>query len=433
MPKQDKTAVFAAIFIFFAGISATGLLIPRHHGWMLLFAYFSAFFAYFWLCKSEIKLHHLLAIGLAARLILFLGLPSLSDDLYRFIWDGTLLREGFSPYALLPAEYLTQGIQGVDQQLYDQLNSQPYYSVYPPLNQLFFWISASISTSWLAQANVLRVVLLMADLGSVYFLYRLLQLHQKDLSVIGWFFLNPLLILEATGSIHFEGLVVFFLLLGLCAFEKNRMISSGIGLGLAAATKLLPLIFLPAIVIRKWFRDGATVGIVAGLVVSIGLIPFINSAILSGMQSSLGLYFQKFEFNASVYFLLREVGFWLKGYNLISILGPALSGITILGIVGLALRGQRRKWAVHKTMLFSLSLYLLLATTVHPWYILPLIALGLLSGFYYPIAWALMIFVTYFGYQEAGFELSAIWVVLEYGVVLSTFAIELIRSHEKSA
>ncbi|MEQ8777433.1 MAG: glycosyltransferase family 87 protein [Marinoscillum sp.] len=431
MPKQDKTAVFAAGFIFFAGISATGLLIPRHHGWMLLFAYFSAFFAYIWLCKSEIKLTHLLAIGVTARLILFLGLPSLSDDLYRFIWDGALLREGFSPYAGLPAEYLSLGIPGVDQKLYDQLNSQPYYSVYPPLNQLLFWISTTIGTTWLTQANLLRCFFLMADLGSVYFLRQLLS-HQKNHSVIGWFFLNPLLILEATGNIHFEGLVVFFILLGLYTLEKNRTISSGIGFGLAAATKLLPLIFLPAILMKKWLKEGATVTIVAGLVVSISLIPFVNSALLSGMQSSLGLYFQKFEFNASVYFLLREAGFWFRGYNIIGTLGPTLSVLTLLGVLGLALNGQRRKWPLSKTMLFSLSLYLLLATTVHPWYILPLIALGLLSGFYYPIVWSLMIFVTYFGYQEAGFELSTLWIVLEYGVVLSTFAIELIRSHEKS-
>lgn len=433
MQKESNTARLTAGFIFFAGISATAFMVPRHLGWMLLFSYFTAFFGYFWLCRGHLSLRTIFTIGVVARVLLFLSMPSLSDDIYRFIWDGTLLQHGLSPYAGLPGHFLSQDIPELTRDLYAQLNSPEYYSVYPPLNQLFFWLGTSLGDSWLQQTNTLRVCLLLADIGSFYFLHKWIVLKRKSTNLLSWFFLNPLLILEVIGNLHFEGMVIFFLIFSLYQLEKGRAIPGGVGIGLAMATKLLPMIFLPAVLLRFWFKKGFIACLTAFLICLATFLPFFVSDTFAGMGASLGLYFQKFEFNASIYFLLREVGFWLTGYNTIATLGPLLSVLTLPGILGLAFLGKHYQWPLAKTFLFSLSLYLALATTVHPWYILPLLAFGLFSGFYYPVVWSLMIFVTYFGYQENGFELSTWWIAFEYMIVLGAFAIEITKKPYEEA
>ncbi len=57
--------------------------------------------------------------------------------------------------------------------------------------------------------------------------------------------LNPLVIVELVGNIHYEGLTICFLLAGLYFYKKQKDLPSATFLGLAAGVKLLPLIFLP--------------------------------------------------------------------------------------------------------------------------------------------------------------------------------------------
>lgn len=429
MQEQNSTEGLSAAFFVLAGVSAAGLLIPRELGTTLFFSFFTAFFGYFWLCRGALSPNLLLSVGIIARLILFMGMPALSDDIYRFLWDGYLLHAGVNPYTQLPETLLHQGIPNITPELFDQLNSKPYYSVYPPFNQFFFWLSTWFGESLLLQTNILRAILLLADIGSWYFMKRILSQLNKDPNLAFWYFLNPLAILEITGNIHFEGLVIFFMMAGIYFFTKNQSIKSGWMIGLGIATKLLPLIYIPAIFFKNPKNKGLITATISGVVALVTFIPFFTSGALRGIQSSLGLYFQKFEFNASIYFILREIGFWIKGYNIIGSLGPWLSSISLLGILAISFIGSRRNWILAQTMLFALTWYLLMTTTVHPWYILPLLAFGVLSGFYYPVIWSLFIFLTYLGYTSQGFELSSHWIILEYAVVFIALAYEISQKY----
>lgn len=429
MPKQFSGAAFSAIFIFAAGISAIGLFTPRHESVILFLAYFSAFFAYFWLCTFSLDFKTILGLGIATRSILFFSLPGLSDDFYRFLWDGTLLANGTSPFAELPGYYIAQeSFSGLTPELFERINSPQYFTVYPPLHQFFFWLGVIIGkTSWLTGVNAMRVFLLLSEIGSFIVLRKLLLSTNKDPLLANWYFLNPLLILESTGNLHFEGMVICFILFGLYLISRGKNIAGGVAFGLAIAVKLLPLIFLPALLFRKDLKTGILISTIAIVAAGITFLPILHPDLLSGMQQSLELYFRKFEFNASIYFVLREIGTGLYGYNPIGTLGPWLSVISFLTIISLAILGYRKQWPLAKTLLFILSAYLLLATTVHPWYILPLIPLGILSGYYFPIVWSFLIFVTYFGYAKAGYELSLLWIVFEYITVLFVFMFESLK------
>jgi hypothetical protein len=102
-----------------------------------------------------------------------------------------------------------------------------------------------------------------------------------------------------------------------------------------------------------------------------------------------------------------------------------LSLVALIFILGLSMQGLRRKWELPKTFLLILSAYLLFATTIHPWYTLPLLAFGTLSGYRYPIVWSCFIFLTYAGYTPSGYEPSPYVLLMEYPVVFGVALAEL--------
>ena len=67
-------------------------------------------------------------------------------------------------------------------------------------------------------------------------------------------------------------------------------------------------------------------------------LPFLNNSFVSHIASSIGLYFDKFEFNASIYYLLLWVGYDITGVNVIIVLGKILPVFAIIFIMKLAMR-----------------------------------------------------------------------------------------------
>jgi len=431
MLKKDSVGFFTFSLIFILTFSSIGNWIERHQTTPLLLTYFTALVCYLFVLQEKKSPNFLFVLGVTARLTLFISLPSLSDDIYRFIWDGTLLKNGIHPFAELPGFYLDKEVTGLNQALYNRLNSPNYFSIYPPLNQFIFWLSAQFNGSWLASANIIRVLILGADIGSFFLLKKLLVIYQKEEHLAFFYFLNPLVILEFVGNIHFEGVVIFFLLAGLLFYEQKKNILAASSIGIAIGTKLLPVIYLAFLLFKGLKNKRWWVAIFSGLVGLSTLLPMVSQEFLDGMQSSLDLYFRKFEFNASLYFIAREIGFSYYGYNNIAMIGPMLSIFSIISICMISIYGSIKKWELPKVFLFILTAYLLFTTTVHPWYILPLVAFGVLSGYWYPIVWSATIFLTYTGYTASGFELP-MWIVVEYLLVTLALITEIFLKRKQA-
>ena len=427
--RSNKTASYTFLFLFLASLSFLGLQAERHESFWLFTAYFISFFSYVLIVKyCDLSFNLLFVAGVVTRLVLFFSLPGLSDDFYRFIWDGTLLKNGFNPYAYLPRDVLALNIPGLDQNLFSRLNSPNYYTVYPPLNQLIFYISAIIGgpESLLTSVNVIRFLILFAELGTLTVLTRIIKNQSIGNSKVlpFWYFLNPLVILEFTGNLHFEALVIFFIVLALYYFSQRKWLGQGIGLGLAIATKLIPLILLPFAFFRQWSGKGLWVRLLAGAISVVFFIPLYSSALIAGMTTSIGLYFQNFEFNASIYFLIRALGFMLRGFNMIQTIGPWLAITTFILVMAWSLYASWKGKNIAVSWLFVLGIYWLLSTTIHPWYIISMIPLGILAGYYFPIVWSFTIFITYIGYAETDYHISQGWIALEYLLVLAFFIYE---------
>ena len=370
------------------------------------------------------------------RLLLLLAPPQLSDDYYRFIWDGQLLAHGFNPYLYLPSA-IVNSVPGINEALFQRLNSPDYYTVYPPLNQALFGLAALFSPDNLLGTIVgLRIPILLAESGSLWLLSKLLKRVGKDPNLALLYGLNPLVILELTGNLHYEAVVFFFGLLAIWLLLANRWVLSAGALALAVSTKLVPLIFLP-LLIRwlGWYR-GILYSIVTITLTALLFLPFASLELVWNIFSSINLYFQKFEFNASVYYLIRELGYWLKGYNIIAQAGPFLSLITLAGILWLSWgKGSERNrlglsagelptigvnWG--ERVLWILALYFALATTVHPWYITTLVGASVFSRFRFPLVWSTMVLLSYATYQTIPYHENLWFTAVEYSVV-TVFAV----------
>ncbi|MBC8152098.1 MAG: hypothetical protein H7Z72_04235 [Bacteroidetes bacterium] len=369
------------------------------------------------------------------RLALLVAMPQLSEDYARFVWDGRLLAHGYNPYLYLPAQIVGTPLAasaGLSQTLFESLNSPAYFTVYPPLNQALFGLAAWLSPDILGNVIGLRVPILGAELGSIWLLVRLLRRAGQNPNLALLYALNPLVILELTGNVHFEAVMIFFMLLAVWLFVTGRFIGSAGALAFAVGTKLLPLLFLPLLIRYLGWKRGVGYAALTGLI-TVGLfLPFASVDLARNVFSSLNLYFQLFEFNASLHYLIRAVGFWVAGRNITVDASFWLFLTAVLGILGIAFGVRRTTRAVVAgQVLLTLTFYFALATTVHPWYVTTLVAATVFTRFRYPLLWSGLIWLSYATYQTVPYHENGWLTALECGVVAGVGGYEWYRARTK--
>ena len=416
--------------------SAVGLLgyWPEQSDFTLIFLLFLlAFVAYGWLLNThhQKNLPFLLGVGIIMRLILCFGIPHLSDDVYRFIWDGRLINIGINPFDHLPSYYmgLDQLPSGLDESLFSKLNSPDYFTIYPPVAQgIFAFACWLFPKSILGASIVMKLFLLLSECITILLLPKFLKqlgIAQKQAL---WYVLNPLVALEVVGNLHFEGAMVCFLLLSLWWISHQKWLLSAIAMALSIASKLLPLLFLVFFIRRLGWKKALRFFVVTGLTVLLLFAPLLGKAFFEGFGSSLDLYFRRFEFNGSIYYLVRWIGYQIVGYNLIAFAGPILALGTFTGVMGIALKEKGTDWkSFFLPALAAISLYLFFTTTVHPWYtILPLF-LCVFTPLRYPVIWTALIVLTYINYSYNPYHENGWIVLLEYSVLFLVIVLEWSR------
>lgn len=416
---------FAATILLLAGISFLGFVPSQSDFQWIMGGYLAAFGAYAWVISrgEKISLSWWLGVAILARLLLLFSFPNLSDDVYRFIWDGRLLVQGLNPFDHLPAYYMEAGheVPGLTAGLFRELNSPQYFTIYPPVAQATFALACWLfPTSLEGSALIMKLFLLGCEVGTIWLLPKLLRNFNlpPERSLI--YALNPLIIVEIMGNLHYEGAMIFFLLLGLWWIQRSRMYLAAGAIALSIAAKLLPLLFLPFFIRRLGWPRSFRFFPVLGAVLILLFLPLLSGVFLENFGNSLDLYFRKFEFNASVYYVLRWLGYLHKGYNQIGLIGPLLALGTFLGIVGLAWRETTTDWRIlPERALFAISLYLFFTTTIHPWYVAMPLVLCVFTRWRYPVVWSGLILLTYANYNLTEYQEQLWAVALEYSIVFA--------------
>jgi len=359
--------------------------------------------------------------GLLLRLVTF-SVPEWSEDYARFLWDGELIRIEQNPYLDTPRDWRSEHPDLSSlylSNLLKKMNSPDYYSVYPPSNQLLFWLSSLGEKQDDYQGIfVLRMFLILAEILVFVLLIQLFKTEKIPPKTILLYWFNPFVILEITANLHFEGLVLLALLLALWAFGKNNLAAVGGFWSLAIGIKILPLMLAPSLFSSQKIRKSYSFWLVS-LVVLIALFsPLLWEGSWRNFLESLRLYQGKFEFNASIYYLFREVGFWIKGYNTIASLTKILSVMTILGIVYIAWKKKPiSRIQMAEVWTLSYLVYLILQPVVHPWYIIPAFGLSLLTKMKSLTVWSFTAIFSYQAYSNPDNYENPWLLLLEYGAV----------------
>jgi uncharacterized membrane protein len=335
-------------------------------------------------------------------MLLLFSIPNLSDDVYRFIWDGRLAANGINPFSHLPSEVIQMfPVTGITKDLYAQLNSTNHYAIYPPVLQGIFWLGAKLfPVNVFATIVFFKCIILLFEVGTSLLILQLLKKLSLPRHLSLLYIINPLVITELTGNVHFDGVMIFFVLLAVLLLLKNNWQSSAIGLALGIATKLLPVLFLPLLVNKLGCKKGMLYAAITGVTSIILFAVVFDIATIQHMLNSIDLFIRKFEFNASIYYVVRYIGTLVKGYNIISLAGPSLMLLSTLIIFFISFkRNSNSSQILFTKVLFVITIWFLFSTTVHPWYVCLPVALGIFTSYRYAILWSFTATISYAAYQ----------------------------------
>lgn len=435
---KNSPLKYLASILYFCSVIVI-LSLPRENFMLITGLMTVAFAIYFVINKyiAESNFKWMLGLTVITHLSALFFLPELSNDYFRFLWDGKITLSGINPFDFRPDELTELTLSSPYlHELYNGMGdlSQGNYSCYPTLNQLYFMIPNLFSESIPVNVVIIKLLILITELAGGFYLFKLFRLKNIKTDYLWYIFLNPLWIIETIGNGHFEGVMMSFFIIAIYYLVRLQLLPSALLLGLAVQIKLLPLIFLPFLIRFIGLRKTVIYSFITLFTVTaLGLTQLNSSNILHFMES-LRLYFNVFEFNSFIQHYVLQAGEWLVGYNPIRFMGPVLSVITMLVILGFALFRKKPDYQVLlKDFVLALFIYLLLSNTLHPWYIIPLLVLYPFTQFLSILLWTFLITLSYSFYIDNSESLFVrILINAEYLLVIAFLVYDIITTRKNS-
>ncbi|HTQ72003.1 MAG TPA: hypothetical protein VMH92_10985 [Acidocella sp.] len=267
MTRTDLLLILCLLLL--AGLTAVGLTLPQPipgvfgigYGAALThfviltgvqgLIYAAAVALVLWFRPGRAAIWIILGGTLAFRLIVLGAPPFLSNDMYRYVWDGWVQAAGINPYRYIPADAHLSFLR--DTVIFPNINRANYaHTIYPPAAEMVFFAGASLGKI-LSLPSVLAMKFCLTALEGVgiWAIVKLLDaaaLPRTRVLIYAW---NPLPVWEFAGSGHVDAIVICFAALALLAACTNRPGFSAAALAGAVLAKFLPLIWAP-VLWRRW-------------------------------------------------------------------------------------------------------------------------------------------------------------------------------------
>ena len=378
-----------------------------------LWRYFLAFGLYalaivpaLWHPRFDLRVIWLFAI--AFRVTLLFSPPTLSDDVYRYIWDGHVQNNGVNPYAYRVGAPQLDSLSTPNRA---RVNNAWMASPYLPVAQLYFAVTYRLAPESAAAFQIGAVALDLATGLFVVPALRRVNLPKTNAIIYLW---NPLVIVEAAHGAHVDTLMTMLMMASLWLFtwvcprrgeasqrlsenspprhpgtKKSVMTLSAVLLALATLVKPVPVLLVPVVMWRwGWKRTLLYAGIAAaGILAYSGAGLGLGSELAgTGVFGATRIYLSQWNFNGGLFHWLELAltGVSTPGAAPIELAGTggalarsiaAAALVAVLAGIGLWARRIYDARAVLQIALLPLGAYVLLATTINPWYLMPVIAL----------------------------------------------------------
>ena len=241
--------------------------------------------------RGDVPVAGVLAVAIVLRLLALPLAPSLSDDVYRYLWDGRVAASGANPYLLTPDDESLAGLRG---DLWRKTAHRDVATVYPPLALGMFAGAASLPRPLLAYKLALAAV----DLAGCALLLLLARRRGNAWMALAYVW-NPLLVVEGAGMGHVDVLGASLVIACVWLLSVRRNTAAGSAAALAVLAKLVPLVALPLWWRRTGGRQGRRFAVGA---VSL-LLPAAVAVLLwtRGVPPGLVEYALRWEYNGPFY------------------------------------------------------------------------------------------------------------------------------------
>lgn len=345
--------------------------------------------------KVKISPSAIIAVSLIIRALFVFSEPFLSDDIFRYEFDGKMLLSGHNPYSASPLEssVIYPGMAGH----LTMVNHPELVTIYPPAAQLVFSLGAALGS-----VKGIKFFLVILDLLTIFMISRLLKkmgISRIKTIVYAW---NPLAVIETASSGHIDSAAVFFLILSLYmafSFYKNDRfhppvylkppanvlgLCSGLVFSLSFLTKLFPVVFFP-LFLAIFFKYSGIRGVISFFSGFSAGVLLLCTAFLPDMAKSFGTlstYARNWEFSGFVFRTFRDMA---GNGDTARLMVSSIYAFICLLIYSHAFKSLKdrefRKKELFLSFYYLSFFYLILTPTLHPWYALYLAAfLPFVSG-----------------------------------------------------
>ncbi len=351
----------------------------------------------------------IILFGILFRATLIPTAPTTSPDVYRYIWEGKVIYNGYNPYEYSPD---AEQFAGLRDDLYSKVTFKNLPTIYPPAAQIIFLASYSLTGDSLTG---LKLIYLLCEILTMIFLLKLLILKGKNPNLVMLYAWLPLPVMEYFVNAHIDAAGIMFLVLFLYFIEKEKMIPSVFAFTFAFLTKLYPVFLIPLLVKRLRAPRFLYFVMIFIFISVLFYFPFFNGS--QSITKMLSIYANKWEFNASVYYLLtafipdRETARLICGILLFISIGYIASYYKdfIKGIFGVLLA------------------VVILSPVVYPWYLGWIAAVNPFAGFYSVLSLLFTVNLSNFT------PLGKVWheyfpvIFTEYAIFFVLFAYDIYR------
>ena len=347
-----------------------------------------------WLSLRTSDSRSLLVLGLifAAlfRLSIIFFSPYLSDDIYRYIWDGRVQAAGINPYRYIPAEDSLAQLR--DDKIYPYINRRDTaHTIYPPVAEAAFLVITRFSES----VTWMKVAMVGFEAVAVWAIIQLLfsfGFARQRVLIYAW---HPLVVWEFAGSGHIDALAIAFIALTLLARRKNKETATGLLLACATCVKLFPVVLLPA-VYKRWSWK-MPVAFVAAVVIA--YLPYLGVGPMKALGSLPFYATERGLLTGEQYFLLalaRQV-FHVN----VPTVGYFIFVIAVLGALSLWMIRERSDDTQYlRNGLLIASVFLLLLAPHFSWYftwLIPFLCFIPSIPFFYLTVANFLLYLTWLG------------------------------------